>query len=178
MADELRAQFGLTQQQMAAWLGVPRASLALAERGHQALPPGTGVQWARLFFAGRGQRYHLNGTTEPAPPPLPPPPPLPGPLVARLDYCQHHAQRLQRELHQLQQQAARYEARLTAVPALRTGPLPLSAREDNWLLRFQQEAEDLLQTRCGAGPQRLLQARIAGLEHEAELLQELLTPGS
>jgi hypothetical protein len=48
------------------------------------------------------------------------------------------------------------------------------AREAGWLALFEGEAVDGLRDDCGAGPQRLLVARLAGLEREAELLEELL----
>ena len=41
-------------------------------------------------------------------------------------------------------------------------------------IRFRKKIEDALQTRCGAGSQRLLQVHIVSLGYEAELLQELL----
>jgi hypothetical protein len=41
---------------------------------------------------------------------------------------------------------------------------------------FEGEAVDELRDICGAGPQRLLAARIAGLAREVELLEELLRP--
>ncbi|MBC8085469.1 MAG: hypothetical protein H7Z21_19895, partial [Hymenobacter sp.] len=43
-----------------------------------------------------------------------------------------------------------------------------------WLALFEAEAVSGLSDECGAGPQRLLEARIAGLEREAELLAETL----
>ncbi|MCR5889605.1 hypothetical protein LRS06_17865 [Hymenobacter sp. J193] len=171
MSKELRACLGLTQELLASWLGIPRVSLALAERGSQGLPIGTGVQEARLLLATLGQVLQPDGTTQPAPPSLPVPAPAPAPLEDRLSYCRYHISRLR-----LQRQAAPYEARLAALPALRawTGPVRHPEREENWLALLEGEAEYALFYTCGAGPQRLLQARLAGLEREAELLQEML----
>lgn len=39
---------------------------------------------------------------------------------------------------------------------------------------MEGEAETALLYDCGKGPQKLLEARIAGLEREAEVLRELL----
>ncbi|WP_345050444.1 hypothetical protein [Hymenobacter glaciei] len=64
------------------------------------------------------------------------------------------------------------------LPALRAyaGQVTNPARETAWLGLLEAEAVDGLRDRCGAGPQGLLAARIAGLEREAELLQALLPP--
>ena len=62
------------------------------------------------------------------------------------------------------------------MPTLRawTGAVKNPAREAGWLALFEGEAVDGLRDDCGAGPQRLLEARLAGLLREAELLEELL----
>ncbi|WP_400191326.1 hypothetical protein [Hymenobacter sp. B81] len=178
MKNDLRDQLGLTQQSLASWLGIPRSSLALAERGRQSLPlSGDFLAQGRLQLAIQGQVYDpATGTTFPAPPPLPPPAPLASPLQERLDACQLQLLRLRRQLKRLQQRATQYQNRLVALPALRAypGPLAQPEREARWLAALEQEAADALQFTCGAGPQRLLEARIAGLEREAELLAQLL----
>ena len=173
-----RTYFGLTQERMASWLGVARASLALAERAHQALTAGAtpALQQARLVLAQLGYVYDGHGGRTLAPAPLPPPPAEREPLVRRLDTCQHQAGRLRHELADLRRRAAPYEARLAALPALRawTGPVRDAKHEENWLALFEREAEQALRFDCGAGPQRLLEARIAGLDYEAELLAKTL----
>ncbi len=70
----------------------------------------------------------------------------------------------------------RNSARLAAAPALRayTDPLPNPARDAGWIALFEGEALDGLRARCGAGPQTLLAARLAGLEREAEVLEAWL----
>jgi DNA-binding XRE family transcriptional regulator len=174
---ELRTHFGLTQELMADWLGVPRASLALAESNHQNLPltPNVMQQMNRLLAAKTGMVYGLAGRGA-TPPPLPAPPPEPEPLEDRLAYCRHHARNLRSKLSLLRAKADRYEARLVALPALRawSGVVSDAALEASWLALFEGEAVVALRDTCGAGPQRLLEARIAGLEREAELLAELL----
>jgi uncharacterized protein YigA (DUF484 family) len=104
------------------------------------------------------------------------PPLLPQALARRLAYCRHHAARLRRELAALGKQARGYEARFAALPGLRawTGPVLDAEEEAEWLATFELEAKVKLRDNCGAGPQRLLEARLAGLEREAELLAETL----
>ncbi|WP_211289905.1 hypothetical protein [Hymenobacter chitinivorans] len=142
---------------------------------HRSWPLGTAGQLIRLTLATLGLVYDPAGN-RPAPPPLPLPPPEPEPLQSRLAYCEHHAGRLCYELNQLRLKAAPYEARLAALPALRafTGPVKHPAREENWLALLESETETALLYDCGRGPQKLLEARIAGLEREAEVLRELV----
>ncbi|UOQ51037.1 hypothetical protein [Hymenobacter cellulosivorans] len=175
MADEIREKLGLSQDMLGNWLGISRNSVALAEGLHRAWPLGTAVQLIRLTLATIGLVYDPAGN-RPAPPPLPAPPPDHEPLQARLTYCQHHASRLRYELADLRLKAAPYEARLAALPALRAFPEPVKnpAHEENWLALLETEAETALLYDCGAGPQKLLEARIAGLEREAEVLRDAL----
>ncbi|GAA3930237.1 hypothetical protein [Hymenobacter algoricola] len=175
MADSIRTQLGLTQERMADWLGMSRVSVTLAEQGHRSLPHSAALQEGRLSFARLGRVLDATGQTRPAPPPLPPPAPDPEPLLARLDYCQHHLRNLRYKLKLMQARAAPYEARLKALPALRawTGPIRNPALEESWLALFEAEAVSTLLDDCGTGPQKLLTARIAGLEREAEVLGEL-----
>ena len=176
MADSTRKHLGLTQERLASWLHVTRTALADVETNRRGLPLGHWIQDARLDMAALGRVFDVSGTSAPGPPPLPPPPPERDPLVQRLDYCQHHARRLRRALEMLRRRAAPYEARLVALPSLRAwaGPVRDPEREANWLALFAGEADVALRYDCGAGPQRLLEARLAGLEREAELLEETL----
>jgi DNA-binding XRE family transcriptional regulator len=175
MADDIRRKLGLTQEMMAGWLGISRISVALAEGVHRPMPMSTAVQAARLALATYGQVYGPAGN-RPAPPPLPPPTPESAPLAARLNYCQHHSRNLHRALNRLRARAAPLEARLATLPALRawTGPVRNPELEESWLALIEHEAITGLKYDCGAGPQKLLEARIAGLEREAEVLRELL----
>lgn len=181
MDDLTRKRLGLSQELLASWLGVTRAVLAQVETGRRSLPLGKMLQDLRLDLAAQGLVLSPPGAPDPAPQPAPPPLPVPAPprppLQDRLAYCRYHIGRLRYELGQLQTKAARHEARLKALPALRAyrGPVPNPAREENWLALIEGEAVYALQHDCGAGPQRLLEARIAGLEREAELLETALT---
>ncbi|UOQ97528.1 hypothetical protein MUN81_20135 [Hymenobacter sp. 5317J-9] len=174
-----RKFFGLTQEQLAAWLGVARSSIAEGETGRR-LPPLLGDYWPRemrlnLAAANLGFDPATNAPV-PALPPLPPLPPNAKPIQDQLRKCQHRIRGLRYQLEILRDKARCYEARRAALPTLRawTGPDPLPAQADAWLSRFEQEAEVELLYACGAGPQGLLEARLAGLEREAERLEELL----
>lgn len=174
----MRERLGLTQERLASWLGTTRAILAQMEIGRGGLPLESGMAYARLALAMQGVVPDPEGAgpPQPAPAPLPTPPAASEPLAQRLHYCRHHAQRLRRELAELQLKAQRYELRLKALPALRawTGPVANPAREENWLALLESETVQALRDDCGAGPQRLLEARLAGLEREAELLAQTL----
>ena len=170
----LRTQFGLTQEMMAEWLGVARSSVALTERGYQSTTAGTGGQVLRLQLAAQGLAYDGAGGSFAAP--TAPPEPLPDAeeLGYRLRQCRVKAQGIDLKLDILRRQTAPYEARWAAAPALRAYPGPVAdpEQEANWLTIFELEAKR--QLRKVATERRLLEARLAGLEREAELLAEIL----
>ncbi|MCB2407766.1 hypothetical protein [Hymenobacter lucidus] len=175
MSQYIRTRLSLTQERLANWLGIPRASLALAERDHQPLPYAAGVQLARLLLALHGQVFDPAGN-RPAPPPLPIPLPEQKPLLKRIRYCEHHAARLRRKVEMMRTIVEAYETRLAVLPALWawTGEVRNPALEKTWLALLEGEAMSALLDTYGAGPQKLLEARIAGLEREAEVLRELV----
>lgn len=170
----LRTLFGLSQDMLAEWLGVARSSLALTERGYQSTTAATGVQQVRLELAAQGLVYDGAGGTFPAPPPLPAPPPDAQELGFRLRQCWARIQKLELQLQVLRHRAAPYAARLVAAPALRAYPGPVENPEDeqSWLTVFELEARRQLRTTCGATAIRLLEARLAGLRCEADILAE------
>ncbi|GAA4365101.1 hypothetical protein GCM10023185_35140 [Hymenobacter saemangeumensis] len=177
MPDYVRNKFGLTQERLASWLGTSRGMLAQSEAGTKSLPGRSSIASARLVLASLGKVLVLGqAEAQPGPPPLPVPAPKLEPLRWRRDECRYRSGTLRRELAAMQAKAQQLENRLAALPSLRAYPGPVSnpAREAGWLALFEGEAEDGLRDACGAGPQRLLEARIAGLEREAELLEELL----
>ena len=178
MSDFLRDKFGLTQERLAAWLGVNRTTVALSETGQRGLPANRWMLDVRLALAAQGLVFDPAGGTLPVLP-LPGPPPDPRPAAHRLATARYQALRLQRELGNMRKRAAQFEARLAALPALRawTGEVKNPAREAGWLALFEGEAVDGLRDDCGAGPQQLLAARLGGLEREIELLEAPL-PGS
>ncbi|SHJ82071.1 hypothetical protein SAMN02745146_0261 [Hymenobacter daecheongensis DSM 21074] len=181
MPNYLRDQFGLTQERLASWLGIARGTLAMGEgNGSRGLPGANWVNNLRLLLAGQGKVYDpaTPDAPHPAPPPLPPPPITTDPLAWRVRVARHEMYQLTRRLERMQARAAQHNLRLAALPALRAyaGPVENPAREAGWLALFEGEAVDELRDLCGAGPQRLLEARLAGLVREVELLEELLPP--
>ena len=173
MSDFLRDKFGLTQERLAAWLGVNRTTVAMSETGQRGLPANRWMLDVRLALAAQGLVFDPAGGTLPAPPPLPAPPADPLPVAHRLAEARYRALRLGQELANMRKRAAQFEARLAALPTLRawTGEVKNPAREAGWLALFEGEAVDGLRDDCGAGPQRLLAARLGGLEREIELLE-------
>lgn len=180
MADFIRDYFGLTQQRLAEWLGVHRVVVAQVEGGQRGLPLGPalrrGAQDARFLLAAHGNTLGPDGAVQPGPPPLALPPPNTGPVLLRLAACRQQAARLAGTLATARTRAACFGRRLAALPALRAyaGPVPDPDGEAAWLALFETEAVTGLRYTCGPGAQRLLEARIAGLEREAELLAEWL----
>ncbi|GAA4025953.1 hypothetical protein GCM10022409_07450 [Hymenobacter glaciei] len=87
MSHHIRQSLGLTQDRLAAWLGLRRGTLAMSETELRGLPLGMGLPLARLELALLAQVLLPDGQAEPAPPPLPPPPPDPAPLRRRLAEC-------------------------------------------------------------------------------------------
>ncbi|NVO32783.1 hypothetical protein [Hymenobacter lapidiphilus] len=175
----LRAHFGLTQAMLADWLGVARSSLALAELGYQSDTSELGGQNARLTLASQGLVYDGTGGSFRAPSALPEPLPDVAELSYRLRQCQAKIQGLELQLTILSRRAAPYVARLAAAPALRAYPGPIANPEDktNWLTIFELEARRQLRNNCGATARLLLEARLAGMQREAELLTEALAAG-
>lgn len=180
MADFLRTHFALTQQRLAEWLGIHRVVVAQAEAGQRSLPLGRdmrpGIQNTRITLASMGQMLVAGGAIEPAPPPVPIPATDTGPLQVRLADCRMQAARLSIELAAMPARAEQLTNRLAAVPALRgyTGPVKDPAQEATWLSLFENEALYGLRYECGPGPQALATARLAGLNREAEQLEQLM----
>lgn len=110
LAAAVRAHFGLTQPELAAYLGLTRVQIGHAETGRRGL--GTAALAGLLPLADC-----LPAAAPPAPPAFGTPDP--GPLAARLDYCQHHAARLRRELRPLEAQATAAGHWEAALPAIR-----------------------------------------------------------
>ncbi|MFD2783873.1 hypothetical protein [Hymenobacter rubripertinctus] len=174
--DTTRQHFALTQARYAAWLGENRSTVAMVEAGHRNAPLRIGNRQAmRLDLATLGKTFTPQNEllTFPA---LPEPAPERGPLNYRLRQVRHQLANLRYRLESLRRQAQPYHNRLLAVPALRAWPGPSAnpEREQRWLDSFEQEARHELLNVCGAGPQQLLQARLAGLERETQWLEEVL----
>jgi transcriptional regulator with XRE-family HTH domain len=116
----VRRYFGITQAELARYLGVSEGFAGHLESGRRGLP----VELGQVLD-------HLASPIPATPPALAAPPgpddlaaPEAAPLEARLDYCRHHARRLRRALRPLEAQAA-YAARWrAALPALRAALPP------------------------------------------------------
>ncbi|MBO0356497.1 hypothetical protein J0X19_00940 [Hymenobacter sp. BT186] len=176
----VRKYFGLVQHELAAYLGVSPELVKHIEAGRRTL---TGPVLLRLNSLA--QLLPPDAPAQPAAPePDMPPPgaPAPGPLEARLDYCQHHAGKLRRELRTLaagQAQARRWQAvlpgllRAPALPEVLL-PAPDAHRARQWLLARQQQATAILTDADTVARYHLLRLRADALETEAAALAELL----
>ena len=100
-------------------------------------------------------------------------PPDAAPLAARLDYCQHHARQLRRELTAITQKIETARRWQQALPPLLAQAADERARA--WLLRRQEQAAADLNGDTAAR-YHLLRLRLAALEAEAAGLAALLPP--
>lgn len=166
----VRAALGLTQAELARWLGVSRERVAQAEIKQRALPFAAWPQLTALTVA----------LAAPLAPPPPEPAPLLAPVRARLRECRYQAERLRLRLRELETAAEPMHRRLAALPAawaaVPAGPAHEGRRR--WLQRLLDEAADCLARDTGAAAQALLRARLAAYEHEAALLARFETEGN
>jgi hypothetical protein len=177
----LRAHFGLTQAELAGWLGLGRSLLGMVEIGSEQLPRHA-WPWLRPWQAALA----TAPPEEPSAPELPlPPVPGTGPaaVLARLAECHYQARRLG------QQHAALLAGHHLARRRLAAGPLLLAAlpppfpaepealaRRRRWLARLLEASTDVLRPEAPAGPvaAALLAARCQAWQHEAALLHAYL----
>jgi DNA-binding XRE family transcriptional regulator len=124
----IRQHFKLGQAELAAWLGLSEASIGHLETGRRSLSPAVAEALAPLVAqlpppgaAAMASALRLASAAAPA---LALGQPEAAPLVARLDYCQHHARRLRRALAPLEAQAATAARWAAALPALRAALPP------------------------------------------------------
>ena len=183
---EIRARFGLSQQELANWLGISRSQYSQVETGSDPLPA-----HARPWLWAWRPVLAL-----PLPEPPTPVAPLPGvgepagpaAVRTRIAECQYQAQRLAAPLAALATQQARNRATLAAAPVLAAAlarfatvsapPAPSDVgRRVRWLARWQEAATDALQPEAAKGPTAalLLAARQAAWLHEAAWLTASLT---
>ncbi|GAB3837684.1 helix-turn-helix domain-containing protein [Hymenobacter jeollabukensis] len=184
----VRDHFGISQQHMAVWLGVTQANASQLESGRRGLSPAAAEALAPLI-------RQLPPPDAPLPAAAPPPPlalapPEAGPLAARLDYCQHHARRLRRQLRPLEAQAAvaaRWAEALPAIraalppdpgPAAKPDPLMDRAAWHNW---YRHRWLDLRPTALPpdlSAQYHLWRLQAEALETEAAALRALLPGGA
>ena len=124
-AGAVRQYFGLSQLELASWLGVSKMDVGHLEAGRRNLSPATAEALAPLLRhlpPPAPAKLQLASATNTPPQALAPP--EAAPLLARLDYCQHHARRLRRELRPLLAQAAVAARWAAALPTLRAALPP------------------------------------------------------
>ncbi|MFD2783998.1 helix-turn-helix domain-containing protein [Hymenobacter rubripertinctus] len=177
---QVRTYFGLEQQELAAYLGISRPYVADIEAGRRSLTSPLLLRLSPLAVL-----LPAAGPARPAAPQpelAPPGAPAPGPLEARLDYCQHHAAKLRRELKKWAATQAAARRWLAVLPGLLAAPAPAevlvppaeAARARQWLLAHQAQAQATLHDAEEAARYHLLRLRLAALETEAAGLQALL----
>ncbi|GAB3833140.1 hypothetical protein [Hymenobacter jeollabukensis] len=178
--SRLGAHFGLKVYELAQYVGVDATLLSRMGTGERGLNQAV-FDGLEPFMAA------LDAATAAPPPPVLEAPER-APLEARLDYCQHHARRLRRELRPLEEQAQQAGHWAAALPALRAAlaPDPGPADADRpdirvsraaWLNWFRHRwlaiREPALRSDLSAR-YHLLRLRAEALETEAAALQELL----
>lgn len=166
---QVRRHFGLDQATLAAYLGMGAGMVGHLEAGRKALGLVATQRLLPLLHA-----LPAPPDTPAAPPEADPTahlaPPDAAPLAARLDYCQHHAARLRRELKALETQLEYARRWQQALPALLAGA---DERARPWLLRRQAQATADLDGETAAR-YHLLRLRAEALETEAIALGKLL----
>ena len=171
----VRRYFGLDQQQLATYLGIGAAMVGHLEAGRRAVSSAVLLRLAPL--AARlppDAAVPFDQTTLPAGMA----PPDPTPLLARLDYCRHHARRLRRQLRHLARPAAHAHRWQQALPRLLAAPPDpqepeRAAHVRAWLLRRQEQAAAALDGTASAR-HHLLRLQAEALETEAAALAALL----
>ncbi|WP_345056589.1 helix-turn-helix transcriptional regulator [Hymenobacter glaciei] len=174
----LRTRLGLSQHELATWLGLSRAQLAQVETGRDPLPRHA-ERWLRALAE--------VGAAPPAVALVPlPGVPATGPplVVARLAECRYQAQRLHQQLVAQQGRVAVLRARLALGPPLQAMLAPADAAEAahaptalrrRWLARLLEAATDNLEPATQAAT--LLAARCHAWQSEADWLVATLTVG-
>lgn len=167
----LRANFGLTQQEMANLLGVSRASVAMDERGERLISGAAGLRLRQLEQA---VAPHL--IAGPLPVPAGPPPALSAyeceTLRLRLMGIELAAYPLRKQLARCQTRRAQAALRLRVLPVLRAAFPSDDARAQRWLEYFGDMAQ-LMLDEVGATPE-LLTLQLAVLAFEATETKRLL----
>jgi transcriptional regulator with XRE-family HTH domain len=174
LLQRVRRYFGLDQQAMAMWLGLTQPQLSRYESGERAMP-------LEVYEQLEPWRAQL-----PAEPLLTPAlgKPQRDPLAARLDYCQHHARRLRRQLKPLEARAVLAARWAAALPGLRAALPPAPSTEPDpatdWPGVLNQYRHRWLARRPTAlwpeqsAQYHLLRLQAEALETEAAALQLLL----
>ena len=179
---QVRAYYGITQRELAAYLGITEPTLNHFE-ANRRLPTRTVLE--RL--APLAQQMQPAATDAPLPTAPPPGRLAPGPLEARRDACLYHAGNLRWQLRQLPAQARTAARWAQALPGLRAAlppeaPVPPptadpEARREATRLRYVRDFLDLQATTLDPATLsqwHLLRLRAEALEAEAAALAALL----
>ena len=176
LAARVRAWFGLTQDELALYLGVSPALVRHLESGRRALS--TGVQPALLTLFVQ-LPVVADGSPRPAAAPTKLSPGTLPPDLSELDFrrrvCLQQVARLSAQAEPLAQQARVAERWMQALPALLAATPALAETADRtawrigWLHRRARPLPAEAATRW-----HLLQARIVALRAEAEALAAML----
>lgn len=161
---QVRRYFGLDQATLAAYLGVGAGMVGHIEAGRKVASHTVLLRLTLLI----SQLSTADNPESALAAPLAPP--SAAPLAARLDYCQHHAAKLRRELKALEKQVEHARRWQQALPALLA---QADERARPWLLRRQEQAAADLDGETAAR-YHLLRLRAAALEAEATGLAALL----
>lgn len=162
LCQAVRSCLGLTQQQLAAALGVSRERVGQEEAGLRPLPLHALPRLAALATC-------LSAA---------PAPPLPPPDAAALRQRQHQllaeAARLRQRLAAAETRAAQAQARLALLPTLEAAP-PVAAPAVGpaWVRVLALEAETTL-AECGPTARALLGLRLGAVAQELAALDVLL----
>lgn len=189
---DLRARFGLTQQELGYWLGLSRVQVARVEAQVDPLPQ-QARRWVQPWLAALTEVIISSGPVADSLAPATPaalPPDAPVTLQARVATCYYEAARLREQLLAYDAQVRLLHYRLAAGPRLLAAlpPLPPEpateseaiGRRRRWLGRWLEAATDgLLPVHpvTGAAAGILLRARHSAWLHEAAWLEACLARG-
>lgn len=166
----IRRYFGLHQETLAAYLSMTPAQVGHLEAGRRTLKADATQRLLPLLQALPAPNAPPNAED----PAARLAPPDAAPLAARLDYCQHQARQLRRELTAFTQKLAIARRWQQALPPLLATAADERARA--WLLRRQEQAAADLDGETAAR-YHLLRLRAEALEAEAAGLAALIGAG-
>ena len=165
----VRQHFNLTLEELAGYLRVSMGLVSHLEAGRRSMSAELVQRLVPLLQALPAP----EAPSDPDDPAARLAPPAAAPLAARLDYCQHHARQLRRELAAITQKMEVARRWQQALPPLLAQAADAPARA--WLLRRQEQAAADLNGDTAAR-YHLLRLRLAALEAEAAGLAALLPP--
>jgi transcriptional regulator with XRE-family HTH domain len=182
----LRAHYGLTQEELANFMGVPRATLSLDEKPsfRNGPRPVSTAAWLRLMPFMVAMPALDSVEIRPAYQPLPKvevgDDELRQALRLRQMKCHVETSELQREQYRARVRQAQARLRLHTLPALLEAvpDSPLGKRQRVWLDWFEYDARYILDDTKAATQYALRELRLRVLAYEATQLAELLDAGA